>query len=64
MEHVIETAALDDAVKSGKTVRMIFNTGYQTDAVILGHDKNTISCSVHGKYWLVYKRNVSTIVFE
>lgn len=60
----LEPRELDKVVESGEMVRVIFNNGYQTDAVIEAHDADVMLLRVKGKSWLVYKRNVSTVVLN
>ena len=64
-EHeCLEAAELDKVVESGETVHVIFNNGYQTDAVIEAIDADVVILQVKGKKWLVYKQNVSTVILN
>ena len=68
----LEAIGLDEAVESGKPVRLIFTTGYQCLAVIEDYDCSVIRCRVqkrdHGETieqkWMVYRNGLSTIVQE
>lgn len=68
----LEAKTLDEAMESGKPVRLIFTTGYQCLAVIEDYDCNVIRCRVqkkdHGETkeqkWMVYRNGLSTIVQE
>lgn len=70
----LEAKALDEAMESGKPVRLIFTTGYQCLAWIEDYDCNVIRCRVrvpkkdHGRTidqkWTVYRNGLSTIVQE
>ena len=68
----LECKALDEAMKTGKPVRLIFTTGYQCLAVVEDYDCNVIRCKVqkkdHGELvdqkWTVYRNGLSTIVQE
>lgn len=68
----LEATALDEAVESGKPVRLIFTTGYQCLAVVEAYDCSVIRCRVQRKdhdriieqRWTVYRNGLSTIVQE
>lgn len=60
----LEAAELDKVVESGETVRVIFNNGFQTEAVIEAIDADVMLLRVKGKNWLVYKQNVSTVILN
>ena len=60
----LEAAELDKVVESGETVRVIFNNGFQTEAVIEAIDADVMILQVKGKKWLVYKQNVSTVILN
>lgn len=68
----LEAMTLDEAMESGKQVRLIFTTGYQCLAEITGYDEKVIRCRVmkkdHGETieqkWTVYRNGLSTIVQE
>lgn len=60
----LEPRELDKVVESGEMVRVIFNNGYQIDAVIEAHDADVMLLQVKGKKWLVYKQNVSTVILN
>lgn len=68
----LEAMTLDEAVESGKPVRLIFTTGYQCLAEVEDYDCNVIRCRVqhrsHGvvteQKWTVYRNGLSTIVQE
>lgn len=59
----METAALDEAVKSGNPVRLFFCTGYQAEVTVVSYDLEIIVCRKlnHDKLWIVQRRNVCTI---
>lgn len=61
-EFGFESMELDKAVESGRVVRVIFANGYQTNAVIEAHDMDVMIIRVKDEKWMVYKRNVSTVV--
>lgn len=68
----LEAQTLDEAMESGKPVRLIFTTGYQCLAMVENYDCNVIRCRVqkkdHGEIteqkWTVYRNGLSTIVQE
>lgn len=59
-----EINELDKVIDSGKPVRIIFTSGFQTTAVIEAYNYDVILCRVKDERWMVYKHNVSTIVLE
>lgn len=68
----LEAQTLDEAMESGKPVRLIFTTGYQCLAMVENYDCNVIRCRVQKKdngklvelKWTVYRNGLSTIVQE
>lgn len=68
----LEAKTLEEAMESGKPVRLIFTTGYQCLAVIDDYDCNVIRCRVKRREadrvteqrWTVYRNGLSTIVQE
>lgn len=58
-----EMAALEEAARTGKTVRLFFCTGYQAEVVIESFDMEVIVCRRVGKdkLWLVYRDKLCTI---
>lgn len=60
----IEAEMLDQAIKTKKSVQLIFTNGYQHSAVVIDYDCNVIKLEVEGKTWTVYRHAVSTIVMD
>lgn len=60
----LEPKALDEVIKKGGLVRLIFKNGYQCDALILDYDFDVLIVKVVGKRWLIYRNALSTIVLE
>lgn len=57
----LEETVLEEVVRTGGEVRIIFATGYQTMAKVLDFDCENILAVVNGKNWLIYRQGVSTI---
>ena len=65
MEEImsVEEKKLQEAVESGKSVRVITRNGYQMDGVILDFDANVLHMRVRGEDQMVYIGAISTIIF-
>lgn len=59
----VEEKKLQEAVESGKSVRVITRNGYQMDGVILDFDANVLQMQVRGEDQMVYIGAISTIIF-
>lgn len=57
----LEETVLEEVVRAGGEVRIIFTTGYQTRGKILDFDCESILMEVGDKKWLIYRQGVSTI---
>lgn len=63
MEEIknLEEMILSEAAESGKTVRIVFTTGYQAMAVIKDFNCDVIVVEAKDHKWMIYRHAVSTI---